>query len=71
MVSSFSLRDSAHHSLHCVGDQVYPHPAMHRQDSYTDPPGLGKELKILEIGIECKNTYLGQSSIHPDFWTIV
>lgn len=45
MVSSFSLCDSAHHSLHRAGDQVYPHPAMYRQDPYTNPPGLGEELK--------------------------
>lgn len=47
VVSSFSLHTSTHHSLHRAGDQVYPHPAMYRQDPHTDPPGLGKELQIL------------------------
>lgn len=52
---AFSLRVSAHHPLHCAGDQVDPHPALYRQNPYTDPPGLGKELKI---SIEWKNRYL-------------
>lgn len=47
VVSSFSLHTSTHHSLHRAGDQVYPRPAMCRQDPHTDPPGLGKELKSL------------------------
>lgn len=67
MVSSCSLRVRAHHSLYRAGDQVCPNHAMCRQHPYTDPPGLGKELKTLEISIEWKIKYLKQSSIYMEF----
>ena len=71
LVPSFSLRDSTDHPLHGAGDQVHSHPAMYRQDPYTDPRGLGKEPEILRISIEWKNRYLKQSSVHLDFLTMV
>lgn len=54
MVSSFSLRDSTHHSLYRASAQVHPYPAMCQQDPHKDPPGLGKTLKSLKLALNRK-----------------
>lgn len=58
MEPSFGLYSGAHHPLHSVGDEVYPHHAVHRQDPHAHPPGLGKELKIHTINTERKIGHL-------------